>query len=334
MDNLRSYSWQEAAWHRLMASYSAGRLPHALLVTGPEGLGKLEFARRLAARLLCQGSTAPQDACGECGNCRLLAGESHPDLLSVTVEAEKTQISVTQVRDLIGHLGMTSYRGGAKVALVYPADAMNVSSANSLLKTLEEPTDNTLLVLVTARPGRLPATILSRCQRVELKIPSRDQALAWLAREHGGEGWEAVLDLAEGAPLRAVALQACGFGLRMDQLREQLAEIAAGRADPAAVAASWAAKDPELCVGWLKMWTGYLIRTRCVGNLDISVPGDRSGALSKLIHDIDLRVLFNHLDDINRSMSLLDTPVNRQGLMEALLLPWAHGLRRIQAIAD
>lgn len=334
MSNLLTYFWHDTAWHRLMASVSAGRLPHALLVTGQEGLGKLALARRLAARVFCQRATGTQDACGECGNCRLLAGESHPDLMSVTVEADKTQISVTQVRELIGHLGMTSYRGGAKVALLYPADAMNASSANSLLKTLEEPTDNTLLVLVTARPGRLPATILSRCQRVELKVPSRDEALAWLAREHGGQEWEAVLDFAEGAPLRAVALQERGFAQRMDELRGQLAEIAAGKADPAAVAASWAARDPELCVSWLKMWTGYLIRNRCVGTLDISVPEDRSGALSKLIQDIDLRVLFNHLDDINRSMYLLDTPVNRQGLMEALLLPWAHGLRRIQAIAD
>lgn len=336
MDNLDIYPWQVPAWGRVTASITEGRLPHALLVTGPGGLGKLRFAQCLAARVFCQQAVGDQPACGSCGNCRLIAADSHPDLLLVTVEPEKTQIAVQQIRDLIGHLGMKSYRGGAKVALVYPADAMNVNSANSLLKTLEEPTDSTLLVLVTSRPGRLPATILSRCQRIDMKAPQRKDALAWLADQAGAEesAWQAVLDFSSGAPLRALDLQQAGFSDRILELEQQLSDIVSGKKDPAAVASDWASRDAELCVDWLKMWTGYLIRGRSVGTLDIRLSADRAGALDKLINNIDLRSLFKYLDDINRSLSLLDTSVNRQGLMEALLLPWAHGLRRVQGIAD
>jgi len=243
---------------------------------------------------------------------------------------------VQQIRDLIAHLGMKSYRGGAKVALVFPADAMNVNSANSLLKTLEEPTDNTLLVLVTSRPGRLPATILSRCQRIDMKAPERADALAWLSGQMDASGvvWEAALDFSGDAPLRALDLLQAGFSDRVRELERQMSDIVSGKKDPAAIASDWASQDSALCLDWLKMWTGYLIRERSVGNLDIRLPGDRSGALRELIENIDLKILFKYLDDINRSLNLLDTSVNRQGLMEALLLPWAHGLRRVQGIAD
>ena len=153
------YPWQERTWETLMKSLNTGRLPHALLITGPDGLGKQRLAEALVARVFCKQASDRQLACGSCGNCQLISAASHPDFVRLTVEEGKTRIAVQQVRDMIAHLGMKSYRGDEKVALVYPADSMNASSANSLLKTLEEPTDGTLLILVTARPSRLPATI-------------------------------------------------------------------------------------------------------------------------------------------------------------------------------
>ena len=185
MTALAPYPWQEQAWRTLMATLESGRLPHSLLITGSAGVGKQRLALVLVARIFCKQAKGDELACGRCGNCLLIAAGSHPDYVCLTVEEDKTRIAVQQVRDMIGHLGMKSYRGAEKVALVHPADAMNISSANSLLKTLEEPTDGTLLILVTARPSRLPATILSRCQRVEIRPPVREAALAWLAKEHG-----------------------------------------------------------------------------------------------------------------------------------------------------
>jgi hypothetical protein len=169
-----------------------------------------------------------------------------------------------------------------------------------------------------------------------MKPPQRQDALGWLAGQVDAEesAWQSVLDFSGGAPLRALELQQAGFSNRVGELERQLSDIVAGRKDPAAVASDWASQDSTLCLDWLKMWTGYLIRGRSVGKLDIRLSADRSGALIELIENIDLKILFKYLDDINRSLGLLDTSVNRQGLMEALLLPWAHGLRRLQGISD
>lgn len=328
------YPWHEQTWETLMKSLNSGRLPHALLISGHDGLGKQGLAEALVARVLCQQATDLQLACGRCGNCQLIAAASHPDFVRLTVEEGKTRIAVQQVRDMIAHLGMKSYRGNEKVALVYPADSMNASSANSLLKTLEEPTDGTLLVLVTARPSRLPATILSRCQRMEIKPPGHDLGIQWLEQEHGKADWGPALAFASGAPIKALALHKAGFAQRIVDLEKQIGAIVAGRSDPTAVAAEWASKDPQLCLEWLKVWAGYLIRGRSLGSLDMISGGADAKTLKSFIQNIDLKMFFKYLDDVNRSFRLLETTVNKQSLMEAVLIPWAHGLKRVQPIAD
>lgn len=328
------YPWQAQAWRKLTQTLEANRLPHALLITGHEGVGKQSFALALIARLFCKTATGEQLACGECSNCKLIAAESHPDFVSITVEEGKTQIAVQQVRDVIAHLGMKSYRGEEKVALLSPAEAMNVSSANSLLKTLEEPTEGTVLVLVTAKPSRLPATILSRCQRLEIKPPETAEALQWLNSEHGKADWAPVLAFAAGAPLRAAELHQAGFSERIAGLEQQVADIVAGRSDPTAVAADWAGNEPELCMAWLKMWTGHLIRGRTLGTLTLNLSGADARKIENFIQNIDLKMIFNYLDDVNRASRLLETPINKQGLMEAVLVPWGHGLKRAVPIAD
>jgi len=334
VSTLTLYPWQEQAWRTLMGTLESDRLPHSLLITGPEGVGKQRLALVLVARIFCKQAKGEELACGHCGNCLLIAAGSHPDYVCLTVEEDKTRIAVQQVRDLIGHLGMTSYRGAEKVALVHPADAMNASSANSLLKTLEEPTDGTLLILVTARPSRLPATILSRCQKMEIRPPGREAALAWLNKEHGKENWGPALAFAGGAPLKALELNQMGYSARIVSLEQQIGAIVAGRADPTTVASEWAGKNPALCLEWLKMWTGHLIRERSLGSLDISVDGAEGKKLESFIQNIELRMIFKYLDDVNRSFRLLETAVNKQSLMEAVLIPWAHGLKRVLPIAE
>jgi DNA polymerase-3 subunit delta' len=328
------YPWQEQAWRTLTATLESGRLPHSLLINGPAGVGKHQLALALVARIFCKQAKGEERACGHCGNCQLIAAGSHPDYVCLTVEEDKTRIAVQQVRDMIAHLGMKSYRGAEKVALVHPADAMNMNSANSLLKTLEEPTDGTLLILVTSRPSRLPATILSRCQRVEIRPPGREQALAWLVQEHGKADWGPALAFAAGAPLKAAELCQAGYAARITSLEQQIGAIVAGRADPTAVASEWAGKDPDFCLEWLKMWTGHLIRGRSLGNLDISLEGVEGKKLESFIQLIDLRMIFKYLDDVNRSFRLLETTVNKQSLMEAVLIPWAHELKRVLPIAE
>ncbi len=214
-------------------------LPHALLVHGLSGTGKRELALGMAQALLCERRApgSPDFACGECDACRWSALGNHPDLMHVrpaalaaregaevngdeaslgepTVDGSSTakkklseDLRVDQIRALEPWCHRATHRGGLRIVVLYPAEAMNAIAANALLKALEEPSPETLFLLVTDSPDRLLATILSRCQRLTTPMPTADQSLSWLAQQ-GIEDGEAGqwLAAAGGAPLRALAL--------------------------------------------------------------------------------------------------------------------------------
>src|SRR5210317_1841579 len=183
-------SWQERARH--------GRTPHAVLLAGPVGVGKRAAARWMAATTLGIKSTAlpgHDEAIPE-----------HADLRWLAPPEDKESIGIEQIRELVHALGLTSYEGGSKVAVIEPANSMTVSAANSLLKTLEEPPGDTLLILVADRVGKLPATIFSRCQRIDLPAPAEGVALAWLDRVQPGAPWSEALRVAGGGPLAAIGV--------------------------------------------------------------------------------------------------------------------------------
>src|SRR5690554_6066875 len=196
--------WCEPQWQRLLQQREADRLPHALLLSGPAGTGKAIFAEVLASLLLCHQpvGNAP---CGHCHSCELHAAGHHPDLVRVSPEAEGKPIKVDQVRVLIDHLHSTAQQGGYRVVIMEPAESLNTSSANALLKILEEPGENTVLILISHQPGQLMPTIRSRCQRIDFTIPSAEQATAWLADTLGLDSDRAhqLLRLSHGAPLKA-----------------------------------------------------------------------------------------------------------------------------------
>ena len=197
---------------------------HALLVHGPSGAGHLELALLLAEHRLCE-SSAPQP-CGQCASCRLVRTRSHPDLQIVVPDALREQLGwaadddgdsrksdakpsrelrIGQVRQAIAWSQTSTARGGGKVLVLHPADALNATAANALLKTLEEPPGSLQIVLTSVDPDRLLPTVRSRCQRVRLSLPARDVARSWLS-EHGVQDAPALLALAGSSPLTALEL--------------------------------------------------------------------------------------------------------------------------------
>lgn len=198
--------WQDEAWTSLVRRLEADSLPHGLLLTGPAGIGKAHLASVLSARMLCSRPDAGL-ACGTCKTCTVLAAGSHPDFLEVAPEEGSRVIKIDQVRELIAFAGKTPSLGERKLALLYPAEAMNLNAANALLKVLEEPSPSTTLLLVSHQPGTLPATVRSRCQAMALPVPDREAGLAWLQKACGSSATaEQLLELCEARPLAALEL--------------------------------------------------------------------------------------------------------------------------------
>ena len=214
------YPWQELQWQRITRLIETDKLPHALLLNGIEETGKLDFALALAARLLCQKPHAGR-ACGDCRTCKLYEAGSHPDLLRVEPEAKGKAISVDAIRDLSSFSAKTAMLGGWRIVIVNPTEAMTRSAANALLKTLEEPGEATLLLLIYHQKGDLLATIRSRCQSLLFPLPPLAQIIPWLRRQVDDDQVDALIELGSGRPLRA--LRATGAGMREElQLFERV----------------------------------------------------------------------------------------------------------------
>ena len=274
MDELALLPWQAAVWERVRERLREDRLPHALLIAGPPGVGKGRLARRLAAAQLCE---SPQDGdpCGTCPACRWVVRGEHPDLYSCEPEAGKAAIRVDAVRELVDFLALSAHRGAVKLAHIEPAEAMNVNAANSLLKTLEEPPPGGQLILVSHRPGRLPATIRSRCQRLDLPLPPRAEAVRWL-EERGMTEVEALLDLAGGAPLQALAWGQDDARQQQRETWQDLLGLVEGRGEVMAVAERWAAAEAGQRLLWWRRWLLQLRR------LQAGQPGHPPEGLARL----------------------------------------------------
>lgn len=233
-----------AAWATLQQRRE--RLPHALLLVGQKGLGKFALAQQFAAALLCESPTTNGMACGKCLACNWYAQGNHPDFrllqpdaLNDGIEVEEgkkkpsQQITIDQIRNLDEFFNVGTHRGGLRIVIVNPTEAMNRNTANSLLKTLEEPTPGTLFLMVSSEPMRLLPTIRSRCQAVPIPVPQSDRASKVLGDAGLSEParW---LALAGGSPGLALELSAAGQGAWLDLLANRLATGRKG--DPLAIA--------------------------------------------------------------------------------------------------
>jgi len=314
--------WQGEMLAELFARQRAGRLPHALLLSGPAGLGKLAFAQAVSAGLMCEQPGEAGEPCGRCKGCQLLAAGTHPDFLQVELGEGARDIKIAQVRELIGHLTLTSQYVGHRVAIINPAERMNVNAANSLLKTLEEPSAGTQLILISSQPSRLLATIRSRCQVIPFRAPATDTAEAWL-RAQGVAEPALPLILSGGAPLAALALSESGALERRRALFDDLQGVMRGKGDPLAVAARWAKEEGTELLDWLASWSGDMIRLRMAGGTAHPANPDLAEELRPLAETVDLNCLYGRLDRVLDARRLGTASINRQLLLEELFIDWS-----------
>jgi DNA polymerase-3 subunit delta' len=283
---------------------------------GQAGAGQFEFGAWLAALLLCDRPGS--GACGECAGCRLFLAGTHPDFYRVGLLEDKTFILVEQIRDLSESFSLKSYRGRSKVAMIDPADAMNINSFNALLKTLEEPADNTYLILTASRSDRLPRTIVSRSARLRLPQPAADVALAWLDRRGKHAGWERLLALANGAPFLALQYREAGLEEIDKGMQQALDSAQQGPLDIIATAESWSRDQPMARLFWLESWlTGCLREAALSSDLvnDNRLPWLRVAAREPM-----MRAGYRLLDALREARVLVSGALNKQLLFEGLLV--------------
>jgi DNA polymerase-3 subunit delta' len=308
-------SWTQPQRDALRAAYAQGHLPHALMIHESPGSGGEWLALWCAQLVLCeQHALAP---CGTCRSCSRVAANQHPDLSWIAPEEGSRQLKIEQVRALGQELALTSHGGGYKVAVLSPADLLNRFAANALLKTLEEPAPRTLLILVVTQPSRLPATILSRCQRIRVPAPPRVESLRWLTEARGPNAWEAALDTLGEAPLSVVRADPGELAAIGTEARKTLEALASREADPVATAERWARSELPLRLQCFENWlTERIRRAQREGAFMTEM---RAGPyLSGGAPVLNIRELFRLVDEVRELRATLDVPLNRGVALESL----------------
>jgi len=312
-------------------------LSHAILIQAGEGYGVFEFAQGVAQALLCERRPVGGEACGVCAACNWFGLGNHPDFRLVVPdsmaadtpaegeepakkEKRSEQIRIEQVRALADFLAVGTHRGGARVILIYPADAMNLNTQNALLKNLEEPPPATVFLLATSQPDRLLPTVRSRCLKFALPLPDPKQVSRCL-EEQGIEHPEAALAGVGGAPL--IALKAAETEADRERFLEGLRNP---RFDPIGLAESIQRIPLWDVVGWLQRWSYDLLLSRLAGRVRYHV--NHEGVISDTSSHCKAEDIAGYLRRLAQARSLARHPLNSKLFVEDLLLHYQRMILR------
>lgn len=351
--NTNYYPWQDIIWQKLFThNIHTERFPHAILLNGAMGSGKKDFAFYLTKGLLCHSpiknsQSQQSEPCHSCRSCRLFSSGNHPDLFHLTTSEEKKVIPVDSVRELIQWSVLNSQLDGKKVIIIEPAEALNQNAANSLLKTLEEPTSDTIIIMISANKQALLATIRSRCQVIDMVLPDREQGLIWLEQQSASlstnnEQLRLMLSLSNGAPLSALKL------LKSTQLEvrkliiDQLLSIHIAGIDPVQVADEFSkctnvkskakakAKLKSLSMAaydiiyWLDAIVIDIVRLSQQQSQNIINNIDYFPALQEITQILSLKKLLQLSALIQKAYYEIQGSVNSNLLFEQLFIDWKN----------
>ena len=352
--DMTNWPWAQPAWERTAGALDT--LHHGLLITGVPGIAKREFAIALSQLLLCDSSADngqgrdsppsphPPSPCGQCRNCTLFRAGTHPDFHLLTTELEWRDgrvdliakycnryqditarekranpgrvIPVDQVRLLIERFSTHAHIARRKVVLIVPADRMNTNAANALLKLLEEPPADSVLLLVSATPGYLPATVRSRCFQIGIPIPSDEVAGAWLGASMPAAEVASALELSNGGPVDALKLYQDGFLPLQEQFLQGITELAGGKTGALELAANFTKHDFLPALDWLHRFSCELIRERCTAGH----PRRRHDRIGLDPNRLPAENLFTLYDTIGYYRKIARDQLNEQLAMEELAL--------------
>ena len=322
------YPWQQGIWQQLIDN---PRPAHAYLLHGPEGTGKYQLALALAKYWLCQ--QPKQQACGQCSSCKLIAADSHPDLLQLLPVEKGKNIVISQVRELVDTIMQTSQQGGRQVVIIEPAEAMGVAAANALLKSLEEPTKDTYFILVSHQLGFLLPTIKSRCLLQRCPLPTTDESQHWLQQqvaELTAEQAQQLLQIAGHSPLLALELAKTDGLAQRATVVAGMKQLFKGQATPSDLAGAWAKIPLTLIFAWFAAW-GHELFSFKITQLPAALRStDMAVVLGFLAKHAEITEINQTQQWVlaERQKVLQHVPLRADLLLESLLIRWQALLRR------
>lgn len=336
------YPWQTNIWQQFCLAKQNNHLPHALLLHGGEHTGKLKFANSVVKSLLCENSLLREnsllcenngeadnmkdqdicEACHQCRSCKTYGAGSNPDYLSIDLIEDKQQISIDQIRAMNAFLTLSRSFNTYRVVLISNAERMNKNAANGLLKSLEEPANNSVIILLTSQASVLLPTIKSRCQILQLPTPHQQQAIEWLQQQTGKDSqFKQELDIAQGKPLAALEVDDELINLRADLLNDIL-NIIHEKSSIIDIAKKWQKQDRGRLIDWQIGWISMLLSAQYKSNRQDQV----DEKLGQLNDNILVQSSWDLYDQLLKQKKIVHTSVNPLIFIENMLTLWL-GLR-------
>lgn len=286
--NIEQMPWLMTCYNELSESIKKHNNSHAILINGEKGIG-----RNILAKNLAQDYLNISDFLNN-GTTNSIEEELfHPDFKFIIPEEGKLNISIEKIRSTKSFLQLTSHQGIGKVVIIHPAESMTYPAMNSLLKILEEPPEDTLIILISESIKKLPQTIISRTQIQKIKNPSLKESINWLSG-YGEESWDDALNIFGCRPILLQELGHDYFNSKIKAISEDINSLALRNTKPSQVANSWKSEELDVNLSILYKWISNLIDGNLL-NIKKSMP---SSFEKLLLSDVDTEHCFQYLNEI------------------------------------
>ncbi len=326
----QEFPWHQQTWQQFTKARTQNKLPHAILLSGEEGIGKLSLAKRMAKSLICLNTVSTAtDACNECQSCKTYESGANPDFTHISLLEDKQQIGVDQIRALSDFLNYSRSYNTNRVVIINPTERMNINAANSLLKSLEEPSAHTVIILVTAKLNQLLPTIKSRCQLFSVKTPSKDESVHWLQQHQSHQNQnsnqlvdpEIVLEMTGNKPLKAINISQDDIENR-NQFFQDLSTVIHQQITITEMAKKWEKHDFETLLNWQILFIQSTIKSELSTDTNVD---NSSNSNNKLSQHLSAEEHWNLYQNLIKQKQYIHTSVNSLMFMENMIMLWLKG---------
>jgi DNA polymerase-3 subunit delta' len=326
MDSNNIYPWHEKSWNNFFRARETNHLPHAILLAGENGIGKQALADRMSKSLLCM-QPIDQQACNHCQSCRTYDSGANPDYIKIELLEDKQQIGVDQIRRLSEFLNYSRSFNTYRVVLLDPVERMNQNAANSLLKSLEEPSRNTVIILIASQLSKILPTIKSRCQLFSLPTPNYEESLCWLKKHYPDiENSELHLQMAFGKPLKSIEIKAKDIENR-EALADDILGVITSKQAVTDIAKKWEKSDHNTLLNWQIFWLQEYLKESACGhaypNKNTNLFSDKySQTLQSIAEQISIEQKWHLYQQLIAQKQLIHTSVNALMFLENMIMLW------------